>query len=331
MKKSYAILLAALTACAVSCNKEGMEGDKPSPEGRTVTFTATMEEQTKTVLDGKVSLWTKGDVILINGVEFTAILPDGQERSSTATFTSSSVPSDFKGPYKAVYGGFKELQNAVAGSYDPQAAYMTAESQNHDLTFRNETTLLKFRVRENGVKTVKFKSGDYVVTLNAPAMEQGNSTFATQTDYFIAVKPGRYSEFDLTFGDDVVKTYIHTKPIDFTSSKIVKMGDLGYTGVFLRGNKAAIHQETEWGTGIQFAETGQQHYVIKNVRLDEGAQFKVYIENWNDKWLGTNFGPVTINNWWGIKTNEGGNITAKEPGVYTICFNINAKQIKLEK
>ena len=46
------------------------------------------------------------------------------------------------------------VQNAVAGSYDPDAAVAIADTTNSSLKFKNATALLKFTMGSNGIKNV---------------------------------------------------------------------------------------------------------------------------------------------------------------------------------
>ena len=103
--RKYILLLCALCAGLVSCVKEDFVG---AEAGGIVTFTASYETETKTMLNGLTPYWTASEKIAIfNGVnnEFTATVT---EPSATATFKGELAGKGVKNfravtPYSADY------------------------------------------------------------------------------------------------------------------------------------------------------------------------------------------------------------------------------------
>ena len=173
-------MLAAVAAAvsAVACVQEEIS----APQTHTVVYSASLAGDVSRAEmglneDGRPqSLWTDGDKITIHngarGFEFATSL---DAPSEDADFTY--VGNDFTardgvmaiypaGEYsvdlsvKTVTAAIPSLQHAVAGSYDPDAAIAVAYSENKSLTFRNVTAMLKFIVKDSGVKNVVLKGLD---------------------------------------------------------------------------------------------------------------------------------------------------------------------------
>ena len=172
MKKAlYIAAVLILTACTQELFSPE---DMPPPAG-VKTFRAYVDgADTKTVLDGNTSLW--------NGDEWIQVVGRNGNYWFGSNVSSPSASTDFtyngdNGPYSetdviAVYPAgsetygknFSDLsvsgvtipskQNAVVGSFDPDAAVAVAYSSNNSLSFKNVPALLKFTMGSNDVKNV---------------------------------------------------------------------------------------------------------------------------------------------------------------------------------
>ena len=188
MKMMKFFLLAAAAVAAISCAKESLpvENENPVPEVELVpmTFTATAdngEADTKVFYDGqtKTTQWKSGDKIAVissNGTASTFEAVEVSEDGKTAvfeglaenaeTYYAVSPASAYKGDGKEVLNGtlyvnIPEVQNAVAGSFDPAAFVSVATNNGGTLSFKNSCTVVKFRLNEaDNVKSVRFTANE---------------------------------------------------------------------------------------------------------------------------------------------------------------------------
>lgn len=154
--------LAALAGLA-GCAKENADSPEKNPTGNTlVTLTANQENaETKAEIsttDSKVINWKKDDAITVidgdgKNVEFTLTEGEGTrsgkfkgEVSKTADSYIALYPyqKDVTASEGALNGVvLKSEQTAVAGSFDPEAALMMAESEAGSLSFKNIVGFVK--------------------------------------------------------------------------------------------------------------------------------------------------------------------------------------------
>lgn len=153
------VALAGLAGCA----KENADSPEKNPTGNTlVTLTANQENaETKAEIsttDSKVINWKKDDAITVidgdgKNVEFTLTEGEGTrsgkfkgEVSKTADSYIALYPyqKDVTASEGALNGVvLKSEQTAVAGSFDPEAALMMAESEAGSLSFKNIVGFVK--------------------------------------------------------------------------------------------------------------------------------------------------------------------------------------------
>ena len=169
--RKYILLICALCAGLVSCVKENFNG---AGADSLVTFKASYETETKTVLNDLTPYWTPSDKIAIyNGAnsEFVATV---SEPSATATFKGELAGKGTKNfravtPYSpdytfsslgsAFYGlSIPKEQTAVENTYDPQALVAIAQSDNYNLSFKNLGSLVKFTIISDNVTSVTVRS-----------------------------------------------------------------------------------------------------------------------------------------------------------------------------
>lgn len=186
------LLLSAL-ALFSACQKS--EQQAPA-KGESIVFTASFAPETKTVLDGKQSLWNQDEIRIFNGNHSEA-----QEyvttavKAPTAEFTIKNPEATFTGTnYIAVCPNslataawwnstadktinklyLKPQQTATAGNYDPEGHVAVAYTENTALEFKNACALLKFTIQSDNIKEVCVYSTGAVLS--------GNFNFNTVDD-----------------------------------------------------------------------------------------------------------------------------------------------------
>ena len=293
MKKIYSFLFAATALfAAVSCQKE-VAPEVEAPKGEKITFTASTEVETKTALheNGKSTIWVAGDQISVfdankEGNNRCFAIDELSEDAKTATFSyEGEFVKDQSGmadptvvalyPYQEnaycdffyydrnyITGiNFPAEQTAVAGSFDSKAAFALGlgTMNKKELGFQNLYALLKFTVRDAGVKkvTVKVNEGAYIagdakiqMVLNtdligneegkpvfeSPVLsivENGSNTitltcengFDTEATYYVAVVPTEFTSISL-YCDDVLVNH-KDATMTLVANKIYNLKDNG--------------------------------------------------------------------------------------------------------
>ena len=253
--KKYILLLCALCAGLVSCIKEDYAGAEADGQ---VTFTASYEPQTKTVLNGLTPYWTASEKIAIfNGVnnEFTATVT---EPSATATFKGELAGKGTKNfravsPYSADYTysslgstfyglSVPQEQTAVENSYDPQALVAIAQSDDYTLSFKNLGSLVKFTVTSEGVTSVTLRSnneevlsGSFEATYSASpsvSVKEGKDEVTIKGDfkkgstYYIVTLPASLEKGFIAILNGSVKALSIDAPVQLARSGMVNLGEL---------------------------------------------------------------------------------------------------------
>ena len=252
--RKYILLLCTLCAGLVSCVKE----DFPGVEDGLVTFKASYETQTKTVLNGLTPYWTPSEKITIfNGVnnEFTANVT---EPSATATFKGELAGKGTKNfravtPYSADYT-FSSLgstfyglsvpqeQTAVENTYDPQALVAIAVSDDYNLSFKNLGSLVKFTVISDGVTSVTLRSNNeevlsgtfeatYAATPSIRVREGKDEVtikgdFKNGSTYYIVTLPATLEKGFVALLNGSVKAMSIDAPVQLARSGMVNLGEL---------------------------------------------------------------------------------------------------------
>ena len=265
------ILAFVAAAVAISCVQEEIS----APETRTVVYSASLAGDASRAEMGvngdgnPQSFWTDNDKITIhNGVRGFEFVTSLDAPSEDADFTYSG--DDFSdvngviavypaGDYsvnlteKTVSATVPTLQNAVPGSYDPKAAIAVAYSEGKSLTFRNLTAMLKFTVKDHGVKSVVFTGlADEKIenTLTAVLTEDGSGVdsvvgsgegaavtlsaaeaFVPGTTYYMAVAPqvlenGFTVHFQLSDGGTMYLAKTYEKACTLKRNVILNVGEL---------------------------------------------------------------------------------------------------------
>lgn len=266
-------MLAAVAAAvsAVACVQEEIS----APQTHTVVYSASLAGDVSRAEmglneDGRPqSLWTDGDKITIHngarGFEFATSLDAPSEDADftyvgndftardgvMAIYPAGEYAVDLSG--KTVTAAIPSLQHAVAGSYDPDAAIAVAYSENKSLTFRNVTAMLKFIVKDSGVKNVVLKGldGEAIQNVIAAKMTEDGSAiesvsasgeessvtlsaesfFTPGETYYLAVAPqvlekGFAVYFQLSAGGTMYLAKAYEKACTFKRNVILNIGEL---------------------------------------------------------------------------------------------------------
>lgn len=251
----YILILFAMCAGLASCVKEdfpGVENDG------LVTFTASYETPTKTVLNGLTPYWTPSDKIAIfNGVnnEFAATVT---EPSATASFKGELAGKGTKNfravtPYSpdytysslgsTFYGlSIPQEQACVENTYDPNALVAIAQSDDHNLSFRNLGSLVKFTVISDGVTSVTLRSnneevlsGTFEATYSANPginIREGKDEVTLKGDfkkgsiYYVVTLPAALEKGFIVLLNGSVKSMSVDAPVVLSRSGLVNLGEL---------------------------------------------------------------------------------------------------------
>ena len=242
MKKNL-FIAAAMVAAMTSCVKETGIVEPQETEKVWVEFAAGVQTKV-TLTDGETDTvtWDEDDKISINGVEFS--IPDNSDFSGgeTATFGAFVEPSFLEAvsftavyPVDAVTWVEGAPQVTVPAVQDGKAniiAMANAVSLEEPLNFKHVVSFIKFQVSESvtsvtisadqavagKVKEVTFAEVESVTTVSYEAVEGqtadaitvslgADASFQPGTVYYAAVLPGAKTNFTLSFGEEVYKTW----------------------------------------------------------------------------------------------------------------------------
>lgn len=191
------LLLSAL-ALFSACQKS--EQQAPT-KGESIVFTASFAPETKTVINGKQSLWNQDEIRIFNGnhteaqeyvTEATkAATAEFKIKNTEATFTGTSFiavcPNSLA--TNAWWNGsadktinklwLKPEQTATVGTYDPEGHVAVAYTENTALSFRNACALLKFTIKSDNIKEVCVYSTGAVLSGNFNFNTEGQGSITT--------------------------------------------------------------------------------------------------------------------------------------------------------
>ena len=293
MKKIYSFLFAATALfAAASCQKE-VAPEVETPNYEKITFTASTEVETKTALHqddkGKTTIWVAGDKISVfdadktgNNRCFEIAELSKDARTATFSYTGEFVMDNTQPdptvvalyPYQkdafcnffisnvnditGLY--FPSQQIAEANSFDSNAAFALGLGvmSTKELGFQNLYALLKFTVRDAGVKkvTVKVNEGAYIAgdakvhmeldtdkigfsepVFHSPVLivEKGTNEitltcedgFNTEATYYVAVVPTTIESIAVYFDENETSVNSRTVTMTLAANKIYNLKDLG--------------------------------------------------------------------------------------------------------
>lgn len=282
------IMELAVLAGLAGCAKENVDSPEKNPAGNTlVTLTANQENaESKAAIsstDTKVINWTKNDAItVIDGAGKNAffILTEGDGTSSgkfkgdvSKTADSYTALYPYQNGVTASNGSLsgvelKSEQKAVAGSFDPEAALMMAESKDGSLSFKNIVGFVKvtptiscarITLVSNNSEDVLAGTADITMANGLPkaeVKEKASSSVSIVGDieagktYYIAIFPAAMtSGFRLVFTThDGQDTYKSTgKPLEIKRNLVTNLGSVeGITDGYPYVTFTAASEQTFW-------------------------------------------------------------------------------------
>lgn len=282
MKKIYAFLMSAVAlvgfaACSEGLNEITVNGNENTTE---VTLFAEFEDDTRMTLNGNTPEWEKGDVIYINGVEFTA-----QEAGSAVQF-KGTVTEDMIGQAYTAYFGTMDgkvaaEQTAVAGHMSketPATAEIAAFESGMTISFKNAAALLQFTPSFSGDVTFAVVGGE-TVTLNGCEADK---------TYYVAVTPATWTngvEVTTNYGI-ICKEGAEGQVID--RNKIYPLGAIDRKVAPFK----IIGSQNGWSfdnCGVMY-ET-ENYYVTPGFKMDKGTNEFKFIAASATNWTGAeNYG-----------------------------------------
>ena len=266
MKKLSIIAVAALTMVMACTQEKNLV--PAAPEGLTaITATHAQAAFTRSTLVADESgeapsysvLWDAPDSILVGyaGAGLATFTSKNTERAEEATFTgklpegsgtlygiypansANSVASD--GTFSIE---FKADQDAVAGSYDPEAFPAVAVSESNNMSFKNLCSLLALKVEDDDVVKITlsgnggscFYGGTFTVTVDGddPTIDDftedvyeitltSEDTFDPKETYYMSVPPIGFEDgviFTLTHEDGTTNDILLDKAVTAERSKV---------------------------------------------------------------------------------------------------------------
>lgn len=363
------LLLSAL-ALFSACQKS--EQQAPT-KGESIVFTASFAPETKTVIDktGKKSLWNQDEIRIFNGKQTESGAYESQKyvtkaiNAATAKFEIEDEAATFTGDkFIAVYpfnnsssawwNGSADkvinhlwlvnVQRAFEGTYDPLSHVAVAYTENHELSFKNACTLLKFTIQSDNIQEIWFESNDGTkISGNFGFNTETNGIYTGNTEYtnfsHVAVKDGfakgkTYymtcipAELTSGFTIKVVanidgknvngENIVYNKSIDLRRNKIYDLGNIEYKESSVKPvfDYGIVGGFNSWNVSApsQFVDTdGDGIYECKDVNLkaqegqDEGFKFVV-----NNDWPNSfgawkvpfNFDTEMNGGWYEVSTNN---------------------------
>lgn len=276
MDKKNIIGCMLMVLTLVACTKESNQvAEENEPQVKTITFTASSEEgvATRTTLASDNSVyWTSGDAISVLDVNTTSsntqcVLISGIN-STKGKFEGVSVPSTETG-YYAIYpfssqvsmsttGNISGLnlppeQNATEGSFDKNAAILTAYTSTDVIAFRNLCAYIEF-TPEFDCKEVTFTtagneylSGSFNASIGSDGIFSSiineadvsktvklTGVISANKTYVLTVLPNTLnSGFSIAFkasADDRVYTRSTTKTLALDRKTITDLGTFSISG-----------------------------------------------------------------------------------------------------
>ena len=322
MKKNLFMVAAVALMALVSCNKEEINNnvvEQPQEEPTVIVeFEAGFDVETKTALDadGKKTVWKSDDRISINGQEFK--ISEIKENGKAIFVNVNDLPKDFAAPFTAIYpygsdGSVPAEQDAVAGNFDPKAVIEKATSDNYSLSFKNETSLLKFQV-EAACDAVTLSSDDDLATGSKTVTIKGD--FKTGETYYVAVLPGEKANFVVRLDGYFSK---EASSVNIANSSIVNMKNLPAP---VKGSWGIVGSWTNWGNDIPMYKEGK-YEVARGVELKSTYEFKLRKDaKWDAQIAGGIVAPNTERKAGWV------NMTISEEGVYDIYVDASTTTYK---
>ena len=206
MKKNLFMVAAVAFFAIVACNKENIEKNGPvhdvPADAIEKTYSAFLEQDTKTIISDKTSLWSGTEDIAVLGnyyYKFTTTLdtPSASAEFSCDSYSAGETAVLAVYPHADNYTynlANKTVSNVViptqqyapAGSYDPAAHIAVAYSDDGEvLEFKNAVALFKFTCNSENISKVCLyadeSKGDCVTGKGTLSYNNGEPTFTAST------------------------------------------------------------------------------------------------------------------------------------------------------
>ncbi len=298
MKKNLFMVAAVALMTFTACNKEEIN-DSVNAQAGTVEFVAGFDVDTKTALDETKTktLWSDGDKISINGFEF--VVSELIEGGVSAKFVNVDDLQDFGAPYTAYYpANVTEIpaeQTAYANTFDPTAVIEKAESDDHNLSFQNVASLLKFQV-PSACKKVTITANENLAENSKSVTISGN--MISGQDYYVAVLPGVKNCFEVR-----IDGYL-SKAAAFVTIEEATIANMKSLPASTKSTLRIIGDFNSWNTSSTPMYDEGTYFVAKDVSI--GTNDFLFYNTSNSAYIK---GPTTVttNTWqyiYGDNTNN---------------------------
>lgn len=313
MKKIF-VLMASAAVLFAACNKMEEVNTPVDTPVETEVITIDINPMTKTSLDGKATVWSKGDAVsvtvgdknigslkLVEGSTFSGEVEAGHTGAATLNYPAgvTTVPA---------------TQAAVAGSFANGAALlegtttMEALRAGEGVELQNKTALLQFTVAQAGDVTFEVGTAKYTVT-------------GCETDkiYYACVAPASNVAFTARIGGYLSKKA--SSNVTFTANKIANLETLPAP---VASDWTVVGTYNNWKTD----ETAMKLYedvsgfVLQN--FTPNGEFKMVN---NGKWYSTMV-PTAAKQKWSLLKENMANITRAD-GSYDVWISEDGKELCL--
>lgn len=223
-----------------------------------VTFRASYDTHTKTVLTGLTPYWTPSEKISIfNGVnnQFTANITapgataefvgklEGKGTKNFRAVTPYSPDYTFSSLGSTFYGlSVPYEQSCIEHTYDSTALVAIAVSDDYKLSFKTLGSLVKFTVISEGVTSVTLRSnseelmsGNFEATYSATPtirVKDGkdevvlHGDFKKDSTYYLVTLPGTHPNGIIAILNNSVKSFAADYPVSLDRNGLVNLGSL---------------------------------------------------------------------------------------------------------
>lgn len=312
MRKIYAFLMSAVAlvgfaACTEGLNDEGIRVEVNKEE--VSIFASFDEDDTRMTLNDKTPVWEKGDVITINGFEFTA-----QESGTSVQFKGEVDASLIGAPFTAYYGGETVADEQVAREGDmpkntPAMAEGDAFESGMTIEFFNIAALLKFTPTFAGDITFDTLEGEAITITGCEANKE----------YYVAVTPTIWEKGVkvTTVCDIFCKEGAVGQEIE--RNKIYNIGTISRKEAPYK----IIGTQCDWdfnSCALMYESTN--YYVAPGYKLDKGTNEYKFVAKTATGWSAENYGTGSKSTaGYAYRTWSGGNNITANNGTYDIYFS----------
>ena len=296
MKKLFYILASAIVALgAMACQNEVDESINPNTQSEGLSFTATINQDTKVAWEGLTPSWEVGDVVIIENREIVEkgfkFVYDGEKFTCTEEGVEALVGTTVFGAYGKV-----DSTKGLEGTRFTTQGEMKAEGTT--LAFSPANALLKFKKAASNITLNYEGATTWPIVVNALTPEADGT-------YYVAIWAGE----DQALSYSVNGTLVKSTTMTFEAGKIYNLGTLGYefTTITTKEQLIAFAEHVNAGNSYE----GKTVKLGNDIDL-EGAEWTpignldvIKYDNVNSTFLGTFDGQgYTISNFTIDQTGE---------------------------